>query len=162
MLLSNVGEENRGILTRDQSRLAINWYLFPGLSHAHSSNLHLAGQIFSWVVVSFLSVGPRLIIVKETLVLVWPGLLNAFTNLVYQFLRINLLWVVTLPLSCYQSPSARMWTVAPFFPRAVTTIHSLRSLAAKRDALTAPTPLGIGGKQIVRYLINIFRRPIGS
>ena len=72
----------------------------------------------------------------------------------YHFSKANLLWVITIPLSCYQSPAARMWAVAPFSPWSVTTIHSLRPLAAKRDTLSATTPLENDNKNTMKHLIN--------
>lgn len=72
----------------------------------------------------------------------------------YHLSKANLLWVITIPLSCYQSPAARMWTVAPFSPRSVTAVHSLRPLAAKRDTLSATTPLENGYTNFIKYLIN--------
>ena len=47
-----------------------------------------------------------------------------------------------------------MRTVAPFSPRSVTTVHSLRPLAAKRDALSATTPLENGNKNIMEDFFN--------
>lgn len=68
---------------------------------------------------------------------------HRFLENLFQFLssRTNLLGIVAFSLSSYQSPTARMRTAAPFSPRTIATVNSLRSLATIWDALPSPAPL---------------------